>query len=67
MAVQWQSLEQRAARSLERVGLEGIRVRDLGGGKVELVGTSKSTTDVSIAIAVVRSVPGVRSVTPRDV
>lgn len=55
-------LDVRVLRSLKRHGLDDIPVTDLGGGVIKIDLSRTGPDDRSLAIASVRSVPGVAKV-----
>ena len=63
MKKEWQPIEQRICRSLERAGFQGFTVNALGGGDFEIIGTVESRNDQALVMAIARSVAGVKSVT----
>ena len=52
-------IDVRVQRSLKRIGLDDISVKDLGDGAVELNGTVSISFDIALANYVASTVPGV--------
>ena len=58
-----QSIESRVGQSLERLGYDAVHVVHNGRGRVTLAGAVVTAKDVSVAISVANTVPGVTHVT----